>query len=435
MPTLLQQAIDLAKTGRREEAETLLRQVLAQQPENEIAWLWLSGVTRDETVKQQALTRVLAINPHNALAQKGLALFSSPSAGPASSKPSGPGKPPVSGSPPGAPGSDTAASVDQPDQPPPARTQQTPEISSSPPSEFEGEFDGEASFPWEEPLPWENLPASSAPPGLPAEPVVETPAEPELTWEDETPPSLDFDQAISSPPELTETPETSATFAWDNLPPLDLEPETAFDQVADEITTLPDWNEEPEIAPSGLPQAQSAERVAAVDLDLSQNEPPVRPKGIDVRAIALAKQRQERQQRLLILATLVFIFVVVAIISLIIFDDSVGRYTLLSPPAQIERVVPRPRPNEASVNFKGYPGARARLQWTQADEAPSCDDSDQGLMVSFQAEDSDQLSNRRFCRNGSCAYERELNQQPITTVKVTYICGQDAVITLFKAVE
>lgn len=75
MATLLQQAIDLAKAGNRNAAETLLRRVLANQPDNEIAWMWLSGVTRDAQVKQEALQRALKVNPANALAQQGLAHF------------------------------------------------------------------------------------------------------------------------------------------------------------------------------------------------------------------------------------------------------------------------------------------------------------------------------------------------------------------------
>jgi hypothetical protein len=75
MATLLQQAIDLARAGQRDNAERLLRRVLADQPDNEVAWLWLSGVVRDQAEKRQALQRVLAINPDNELAQRGLGLF------------------------------------------------------------------------------------------------------------------------------------------------------------------------------------------------------------------------------------------------------------------------------------------------------------------------------------------------------------------------
>lgn len=75
MATLLQQAIDLAKKGDRAGAERLLQQVLTQQPNNEAAWMWLSAVTGDVLIKQEALQRVLKINPAHPLANKGIARF------------------------------------------------------------------------------------------------------------------------------------------------------------------------------------------------------------------------------------------------------------------------------------------------------------------------------------------------------------------------
>ncbi|RME48252.1 MAG: tetratricopeptide repeat protein, partial [Caldilineae bacterium] len=75
MTTLLQQAIDLAQAGQRDAAEELLRRVLAEQPDNEVAWMWLSAVTRDVLAKQEALRRALKINPNNELARRGLQRF------------------------------------------------------------------------------------------------------------------------------------------------------------------------------------------------------------------------------------------------------------------------------------------------------------------------------------------------------------------------
>ncbi|MEM7029259.1 MAG: hypothetical protein AAF629_06815 [Chloroflexota bacterium] len=87
MATLLQQAIDLATSGNRSEAETILQQVLADQPDNEAAWMWLSGVTRDKSVKQDALQKALSLNPNNALAQKGLTRFGGVSSAPVPAPP------------------------------------------------------------------------------------------------------------------------------------------------------------------------------------------------------------------------------------------------------------------------------------------------------------------------------------------------------------
>ena len=59
--------------GRREVARRLLMQVIEHDEQNEQAWLWLSGAVDDPADQQIALENVLAINPHNAAAQAGLA--------------------------------------------------------------------------------------------------------------------------------------------------------------------------------------------------------------------------------------------------------------------------------------------------------------------------------------------------------------------------
>ncbi len=69
---LLQQAIAFAKAGRREEARNLLLQVTEQDEMNETAWLWLSGVVDSDDDKAIALENVLAINPNNEWAKRGL---------------------------------------------------------------------------------------------------------------------------------------------------------------------------------------------------------------------------------------------------------------------------------------------------------------------------------------------------------------------------
>lgn len=59
--------------GRHDEAQALLMRVIEQDEHNELAWLWLSGAVQDPGDQQIALENVLAINPHNAAAQTGLA--------------------------------------------------------------------------------------------------------------------------------------------------------------------------------------------------------------------------------------------------------------------------------------------------------------------------------------------------------------------------
>ncbi len=72
MTALLQQGIALAKAGRRDEARNALLQVIEQDEMNETAWLWLSGVVESDDDKAIALENVLAINPNNEWAKRGL---------------------------------------------------------------------------------------------------------------------------------------------------------------------------------------------------------------------------------------------------------------------------------------------------------------------------------------------------------------------------
>jgi tetratricopeptide (TPR) repeat protein len=70
---LLQEGIAAARAGQRERARDLLLQVIAQDENVEAAWLWLSGVVDDAEERQICLENVLALNPDNAAAKKGLA--------------------------------------------------------------------------------------------------------------------------------------------------------------------------------------------------------------------------------------------------------------------------------------------------------------------------------------------------------------------------
>ncbi len=72
---LLASAIAAAKAGNKAEARQLLAQVLRNDPQNEPAWLWLSGVVGTDDERIDCLERVLAINPGNPHARRGLAVL------------------------------------------------------------------------------------------------------------------------------------------------------------------------------------------------------------------------------------------------------------------------------------------------------------------------------------------------------------------------
>jgi tetratricopeptide (TPR) repeat protein len=70
---LLQEGIAAAKSGQRERAYDLLMQVVEEDKENVLAWLWLSGVADSLDDREICLENVLALDPTNAAARKGLA--------------------------------------------------------------------------------------------------------------------------------------------------------------------------------------------------------------------------------------------------------------------------------------------------------------------------------------------------------------------------
>ncbi|MBE9514109.1 MAG: hypothetical protein IMY83_03650 [Chloroflexi bacterium] len=69
---LLKQGIAALNAGRKAEARNLLTQVVQQDDRNEIAWLWLSGAVDTDRERRICLENVLAINPNNRLARRGL---------------------------------------------------------------------------------------------------------------------------------------------------------------------------------------------------------------------------------------------------------------------------------------------------------------------------------------------------------------------------
>jgi len=64
-PDLLLQGIAAAKAGRRAQARELLLKAARTDPQNEVAWLWLSDLVIDLEDRIAALENALTINPNN----------------------------------------------------------------------------------------------------------------------------------------------------------------------------------------------------------------------------------------------------------------------------------------------------------------------------------------------------------------------------------
>lgn len=71
-PGMLNQAIAAARSGDRQEAYKLLQALVALEPGNAQAWLWLAGVAENPAERRVALERVLSLDPTHARAQQGL---------------------------------------------------------------------------------------------------------------------------------------------------------------------------------------------------------------------------------------------------------------------------------------------------------------------------------------------------------------------------
>ena len=69
---ILEKGIAALKAGQKAEARRLLAQVVQQDKNDETAWLWLSGAVETDEQRAYCLKRVLAINPKNESAKKGL---------------------------------------------------------------------------------------------------------------------------------------------------------------------------------------------------------------------------------------------------------------------------------------------------------------------------------------------------------------------------
>lgn len=70
--TILQLGIEAAREGNRDEARSLFSLLTRQEPDNTQAWLWLAGVADSPDERRAALERVVALDPANDMARKGL---------------------------------------------------------------------------------------------------------------------------------------------------------------------------------------------------------------------------------------------------------------------------------------------------------------------------------------------------------------------------
>jgi hypothetical protein len=68
----LQRAIAAVRSGDKETGKRLLVEVIRNDPRNETAWLWMSAVSDIDEQRRACLERVLAINPNNETARRGL---------------------------------------------------------------------------------------------------------------------------------------------------------------------------------------------------------------------------------------------------------------------------------------------------------------------------------------------------------------------------
>lgn len=69
---LTRRGIDASKASDTASARQFFEEALRLDPQNELAWLWMSGVVSSDAERRQCLEKVLAINPQNALALRGL---------------------------------------------------------------------------------------------------------------------------------------------------------------------------------------------------------------------------------------------------------------------------------------------------------------------------------------------------------------------------
>ncbi len=72
MATSLELAITAIRSGRKEEGRQLLNLMIQQNPNDEMAWLWMTSVVNTDEQRARCLYHVLAINPTSTIARRGL---------------------------------------------------------------------------------------------------------------------------------------------------------------------------------------------------------------------------------------------------------------------------------------------------------------------------------------------------------------------------
>jgi hypothetical protein len=73
---LVLEAVFVLQTGDRASARLLLEEAIRQQPDDEQAWLWLSGAVESDEERLECLQQVLTIDPDNQAAQAGMEVLS-----------------------------------------------------------------------------------------------------------------------------------------------------------------------------------------------------------------------------------------------------------------------------------------------------------------------------------------------------------------------
>jgi hypothetical protein len=72
---ILDRSIAAYRASDLDKAAKLLAEAIKLEPNNERAWLWLSGIVATDAERLFCMKRLLAINPHNEIAQHGLSIL------------------------------------------------------------------------------------------------------------------------------------------------------------------------------------------------------------------------------------------------------------------------------------------------------------------------------------------------------------------------
>ncbi len=426
MATLLQQAIDLAKSGERDAAEMLIRQVLETDPNNEVAWIWLSGVSRDVLVKRTALERALQLNPDNQLAKEGLKRFG----GDVPEEPQEPEPPAI----------ETPMAPIPPDEMP-IGTGESPAI-AVPPEDLPPIIapDTPSDVDWSVDAFAEDL---AAPPPLTTEdaPVFEDlPGDFDFNLDE--PPVFDLDletlEKTGEPPAVIGVDDFSFG-ADEEIPALTVPPlgdelgagEPMSDRLEDMLaqeTNLPEdmleseIEEEPDIEPETLTAAEALEDItpeAVAEEDIHE----------------LLRQKRRRNNRLLIIAATFFAIMVLGSCSLYYYVTEVADIYLIMPQLageELRKEAPKPKNGVSVIDFDGFPASSATINWTADSDVPTCQGQTVGLKIDFHNGDPAGLYSNRACNNDACTFQKDITPDTIKKVTVTYICGKNATITLHK---